>query len=72
VKDVKTTEVEGKKQKQFKIAGEGDLNVVGLLKALKAIDYQYCLALEYEENAKNPLPDIESCLKHVRECAAKV
>jgi inosose dehydratase len=48
------------------------LNVVGLLKALKALDYKYCLALEYEENAKNPLPDIEACLKHVRECAAKV
>lgn len=72
VKDVKTTEVDGRKQKQFKITGEGDLNTVGLLKALKALDYQYCLALEYEENAKNPLPDIEACLKHVRECAAKV
>eukprot|EP00456_Euglypha_rotunda_P059785 TRINITY_DN49_c0_g2_i2.p1 TRINITY_DN49_c0_g2~~TRINITY_DN49_c0_g2_i2.p1 ORF type:complete len:285 (-),score=83.30 TRINITY_DN49_c0_g2_i2:95-949(-) len=72
VKDVKTTEVDGKKQKQFKIAGEGDLNIVGLLKALKALDYQYCVALEYEENASNPLPDIEACLKHVRECAAKV
>lgn len=72
VKDVKTTEIDGRKQKQFKIAGEGDLNIVGLLKALKALDYQYCLALEYEENAKNPLPDIEACLKHIRECAAKV
>ena len=72
VKDVKTTEVDGRRQKQFKIAGEGDLNVVGLLKALKALDYQYCLALEYEENAKNPLPDIEACLKFVRESAAKV
>ena len=72
VKDVKTTEVDGRKQKQFKIAGEGDLNIVGLLKALKALDYQYCLALVYEENAKNPLPDIEACLKHIRECAAKV
>lgn len=72
LKDVKTVEIDGRRQKQFKIAGEGDLNVVGLLKALKALDYQYCLALEYEENAKNPLPDIEACLKHVRECAAKV
>lgn len=72
LKDVKTTEVDGRRQKQFKIAGEGDLNVVALLKALKSIDYQYCLALEYEENAKNPLPDIEACLKHVRECAAKI
>jgi inosose dehydratase len=72
VKDVKTTEVDGKRLKQFKIAGEGDLNVVALLKALKSLDFQYCVALEYEENAKNPLPDIEACLKHVRECAAKV
>lgn len=72
LKDVKTTEVDGKKQKQFKIAGEGDLKVVNLLKALKSLDYQYCLAIEYEENAKNPMPDIEACLKHVRECAAKV
>ena len=72
LKDVKTTEVDGKKQKQFKIAGEGDLKVTDLLKALKKLDYQYCLAIEYEENAKNPLPDIEACLKHVRDCAAKV
>lgn len=72
LKDVKTIEQDGKRQKQFKIAGEGDLNVVGLLKALKSINFDYCLALEYEENAKNPLPDIEACLKHVRECAAKV
>ena len=72
LKDVKTIEKDGKREKQFKIAGEGDLNVVALLKALKGLDYQYCLAIEYEENAKNPLPDIEACLKHVRECAAKV
>ncbi len=59
-------------EKQFKIAGEGDLKVTELLKALKALKYEYCVAIEYEENAKNPLPDIEACLKHVRECAAKV
>ena len=69
LKDVKSLP-DGKKQ--FKIAGEGDLNVVALLKALKALNFDYCLAVEYEENAKNPLPDIEACLKHVRECAAKV
>lgn len=59
-------------EKQFKIAGEGDLKVTELLKALKALNYQYCVAIEYEENAKNPLPDIEACLKHVRDCAEKV
>lgn len=72
LKDVKTIEKDGQRQKQFKIAGEGDLNIVGLLKALKALNYDYCLAVEYEENAKNPLSDIEACLKHVRDCAAKV
>jgi inosose dehydratase len=69
LKDVKSLP-DGKKQ--FKIAGEGDLKVTDLLKALKALKYDYCVAIEYEENAKNPLPDIEACLKHVRECAEKV
>ena len=59
-------------QKQFKIAGEGDLKVTELLKALKGLKYQYLVAVEYEENAKNPLADIDACLRHVRECAAKV
>ena len=59
-------------QKQFKIAGEGDPKVTELLKALKGLKYQYLVAVEYEENAKNPLADIDACLRHVRECAAKV
>jgi len=59
-------------QKQFKIAGEGDLKVTELLKTLKGMNYNYCVAIEYEENAKNPMPDIEACLKHVRDCAAKL
>ncbi len=69
LKDVKTLPTG---EKQFKIAGEGDLKVTELLKTLKAMDYDYCVAIEYEENADNPMPDIEACLKHVRECAAKV
>ena len=69
LKDVKTLS-DG--QKQFKIAGEGDLKVTELLKALKGLKYQYCVAIEYEENAKSPLADIEACLKHVRDCAAKI
>lgn len=69
LKDVKTLS-DGKKQ--FKIAGEGDLNVTELLKALKGLKYDYAVSIEYEENAKNPLPDIEACLAHVRSCAAKI
>lgn len=72
LKDVKTIVNDGKRMKQFKILGEGDLNVLGCLKALKKLDYQYCLAVEYEENPQNPLSDLEVCLKHVRDCAAKL
>ena len=68
LKDFKTVNGE----KIPKIAGEGDLKVTEVLKALKAINYQYCLAIEYEESEKNPMSDIEACLKHVRECALKV
>jgi len=53
--------------KVFKIVGEGDLDVPGCLKVLKKLNYQYCLALEYEENPQNPVPDLEICLKNVRE-----
>ena len=69
LKDVKTLP-DGKKQ--FKIAGEGDLKVPELLKALHTLKYQYLVAIEYEENEKNPMADIDACLKHVRESASKV
>ncbi len=68
-KDVKT-HPDGKKQ--FRILGEGDLNIVGCLKLLRKLDYQYALALEYEENPMNPLSDIEVCLKAVRDGVAKL
>lgn len=59
LKDVKDARV-------FKILGEGDLDVLGCLKALKKQNYQYCLALEYEENKENPMHDIEICLQNLR------
>jgi sugar phosphate isomerase/epimerase len=70
LKDVKTVEENGTRKKLFKILGEGDLNVAGCLKSLRKLDYQYILALEYEENKDNPLSDIEVCLKTVREAVA--
>jgi sugar phosphate isomerase/epimerase len=72
LKDVKTVESGGKRQKQFKILGEGDLDVLGCLKALKQLGYQHILAIEYEENPDNPLSDLEVCLKNVRAAAAMV
>ncbi|MBM81161.1 MAG: sugar phosphate isomerase [Planctomycetaceae bacterium] len=69
LKDVKTIDRDGKKQRLFKILGEGDLNVPACLKVLKKLKYQNVLSLEYEENPSNPLSDIEACLAHVRESA---
>jgi inosose dehydratase len=57
---------------QFTILGEGDLDVKGCLKALHTQKYQHCLAIEYEENEKNPVADLEVCLKNVREACAKI
>ncbi|MDA0283128.1 MAG: TIM barrel protein [Planctomycetota bacterium] len=71
-KDVQTITENGKSKKHFRILGEGDLNVLGCLKALKKLDYQYSLSLEYEENPSNPLSDIEVCLKTVRDAVAKL
>jgi len=65
LKDVKDTKV-------FKILGEGDLDVLGCLKALKAQDYQHVLALEYEEHPENPVPDLEICLTNLRGALAKL
>jgi inosose dehydratase len=56
----------------FKILGEGDLDLVGCLKILDKIKYKYCLALEYEENEKNPVPDLEICLQNVQKAMAKL
>lgn len=72
LKDVKTIEKEGKREKIFTILGQGDLNTVGVLKVLKKLRYNNCLSLEYEENPKNPLSDIEVCLKVIRDAVGKI
>jgi len=65
LKDVKDAKI-------FKILGEGDLDIVGCLKVLDKIKYKYCLALEYEENPQNPVPDLEICLQNVQQAMAKL
>jgi sugar phosphate isomerase/epimerase len=72
LKDFLTVDENGRKVKRARILGEGDLNVLGCLQALHKLKYQNCLSLEYEENPKNPLSDIEVCLSVVREAAAKL
>lgn len=58
--------------KVMTILGEGDLDVVGCLRVLRKLNYRNCVSLEYEENAKNPLSDIEICLSTVRRAVAKL
>ncbi len=69
LKDVKNLPSGGKK---FTILGEGDLRLADCLKALKKLDYKYSLSLEYEENEKNPIADIELCLKAVQAAVKKI
>jgi len=69
LKDVKT--LPGGRKK-FTILGEGDLQTVKLLQALRRIRFQDCLALEYEENPKNPIADIKQCLRTLRDACRKL
>jgi sugar phosphate isomerase/epimerase len=52
--------------------GKGKLDVLGVLKALKAVNFQGILALEYEVNGPKVLDDIRDCLGAVREAAKKL
>jgi sugar phosphate isomerase/epimerase len=56
---------------KFTILGQGDLRTAELLKALAAQKYDYCLALEYEENEADPIADIRACLDAARKAAPK-
>jgi sugar phosphate isomerase/epimerase len=55
------------------ILGQGHLDVVGVFKALKKVNFPAdgCLSLEYEENPKNPLADVAACLAAASEGAQK-
>lgn len=59
-------------RKVMTILGEGELDVVGCLKALRNLGYDRSLSLEYEENKENPLSDIAVCLQSVREAVQKL
>jgi inosose dehydratase len=72
LKDVRTVQSGGKPEKIFTIIGQGDLDLAKTFRVLKGMNYQGCLALEYEENEKNPLSDIAVSLQAVRDAAAKL
>ena len=60
-----------KDAKTFTILGQGDLRTVDLLKALARNNYEYCLAIEYEEKPENPVEDIKACLAEARKAIAE-
>lgn len=61
-----------KDAREFTILGKGDLRTVDLLKVLARNQYEYCLAIEYEENPSNPENDIKECLAEARRAIAEV
>ncbi len=61
-----------KDAKTWKVLGEGDLDTAGFLHQLVKDGYRGVVALEYEENAQDPIPDIEKCLASARSAIEKV
>jgi len=59
-------------EKTEHVLGQGKLDILGVLKALKEVKFQGILALEYEKNEKDPIADIQACLAAVREAAKKL
>lgn len=55
------------------VIGKGNLDVVGLFKALRQIKFPADgdLSLEYEANPANPIADIKACLEVAQEAIAK-
>jgi sugar phosphate isomerase/epimerase len=55
------------------VLGRGHLDTVGVFKALRKVSFPAdgCLVLEYEENPKDPLADVQECLAVASEAAQK-
>jgi sugar phosphate isomerase/epimerase len=62
---------EQKAKTQGVILGRGHLDVVGVFKALRKVNFppDGCLSLEYEEKPEDPLADITECLTVASEAA---
>jgi inosose dehydratase len=56
------------------VIGKGHLDVVGVFKALKEVQFpaEGALSLEYEANPQNPVDDMKACLEVAKEAIAKV
>jgi len=63
-----------KKNAEGVVLGKGLLDVAGVLKALKDIKFPAdgALSLEYEENPKNPIGEIQECIAVAAKAARKI
>ncbi len=55
------------------VIGQANLDVVGIFKALKEVNFPAdgAISLEYESNPENPMEDMKQCLAVAREAIAK-
>jgi sugar phosphate isomerase/epimerase len=74
LKDVRNVPAEANQpaKKIMTVLGEGDLDIAGCLRALRKLGYDRSVSIEYEENAKMPLSDIEICLGNVRKAVSQL
>jgi sugar phosphate isomerase/epimerase len=56
----------------FTILGEGDLDTVGVLRALREVRFKGIVALEYEEHEKDVAPYVDLCLQATRSAISKL
>ena len=65
--------IESGKKSESVVLGKGHLDVAGLFKALRQINFSAdkALSLEYEANPMNPIDDMKACLEIAKEAIAK-
>jgi sugar phosphate isomerase/epimerase len=54
------------------VFGKGSLDVLAVLRALREVRFQGYIAIEYEANPENPIPDVRACLDVLRDCVRKL
>jgi sugar phosphate isomerase/epimerase len=53
-------------QRRDVVFGQGSLNVLAVLRALRGVNFTGYLSIEYEANPDNPSPDVQACLQVLR------
>jgi sugar phosphate isomerase/epimerase len=59
-------------RKEDVVFGKGVLDVGGVLKALKEVDFKGAISIEYEAHAENPSPDLKECVTYLAGAAKAV